>query len=370
MKILIVTPIFPPEVGGPARYSWDLLRLLSPKHFVKVVCFAPKKIELSNVVSVGTDKGTIKRQWQFFKSCLQQCRGCDVMLLFEPLTVGLAGLLAGKILGKKVILKYVGDVSWETARNQGITKLDLESYLDSHLDWRRLLTLAVLTFVDQIITPSVYLERVLSKYYFVSRGKIKAIPNSVDLPVRKISKIKNQIIYSGRLVDWKNLDLVLHALSHLSKTSPWKLLIVGDGPEKRKLVQLCAHLKLKNRVQFLGSLNPGETLGRIVQSELLILFSDYEGMSHVILEGMANGAVVIASDIPSNADVIADKSTGFLVPRQNIDLLTKTVAQLLANPKFCLEISQKARHEIEQHYTWSTNLPSLINAFNNLIGKS
>src|SRR3989344_4226716 len=105
MKILIVTPIFPPEIGGPATYTTEILKRLPPNPKLTVISFNRflEALPPSDVYFVTTIGGMVMRQLRLFFTCLKRGYRADIFYLQEPAVVGLSGVVSGKLLGKRVI---------------------------------------------------------------------------------------------------------------------------------------------------------------------------------------------------------------------------------------------------------------------------
>ncbi len=125
MKILIATGIYPPDVGGPATYS-KLLKDELPKHGIDV-----------QVLSFGQVRylPKILRHLTYFIKTLKKGREVDVIYALDPVSVGLPSILASKILGKRFILKMVGDYAWEQyQQKEGIRFVTPEGFQNMKVD--------------------------------------------------------------------------------------------------------------------------------------------------------------------------------------------------------------------------------------------
>src|SRR3989344_2402397 len=100
MRILLVTSIFPPDIGGPATYVATLAEKLLPKHRVAVVTFSGQKIpdKPFKVYRVSTQGSSLLRQWRLFKATYRLARSTDVIYSQGAVVVGWASLLVGKLL--------------------------------------------------------------------------------------------------------------------------------------------------------------------------------------------------------------------------------------------------------------------------------
>ena len=183
----------------------------------------------------------------------------------------------------------------------------------------------------------------------VSKDKIIQIPNGVKTnnAIHK-SKGKCSCIYVGRLIKRKRVDWLIKAFSKSLCKSNFRLLIVGDGAEKKELEELCVHLKVNDQVDFLGELNHKDTITKMENSCIFILPSESEGMSNALLEGMASMNAVIASNIPANRGLISHRENGMLFT--TVDQLEGVLNELCANPIYRDKLAKNAKENIISSY--------------------
>ncbi|WP_165314155.1 glycosyltransferase family 4 protein [Vibrio ziniensis] len=170
--------------------------------------------------------------------------------------------------------------------------------------------------------------------------KVTTLRNGVDLELFSFSdqtkqqqlrqqlKLPDQqpvIISTGHLIERKGHHLIIEALSQVPDGL---LLIAGDGPEKKKLLNLVEKLGLKNRVQFLGSISQVKLAQYYGASDVLVLASSREGWANVLLEAMACGTPVVATNIWGTPEVVARKEAGVLVNRNSSDIARGIVEAL------------------------------------------
>lgn len=145
------------------------------------------------------------------------------------------------------------------------------------------------------------------------------IPNGIDFKqIRRINPSTEtfDVIFAGRLIKEKNIDLLLKALVHVKKVFPnFKCIIIGDGPEKLHLENLLCDLNLKQNIEFLGFLEDNNSLISYMKvSKVFVLPSTREGFGMVVLEANASGLPVVVIDHPRNAaiDLIEENVNGFV----------------------------------------------------------
>ena len=157
------------------------------------------------------------------------------------------------------------------------------------------------------------------------------------------------IVAAGRL-DWhKGFDVVLRAFATGVASFPeWRLAILGTGPQEAALVALSQELGIESKVEFAGdSRNIEEWFSR---AAILVHASRFEGFPNVILEAMALGAAVVATDCRSGpADIIQDGINGRLVPVDDSAAVADAVAGLIADPKTRNRLAEEAQRVRERY---------------------
>jgi len=377
MNILITTPIFPPQIGGPATYTVEVARRLQQKgHKIRIVAFTDDQPYSEDLETIPVRikypiLGTLLRQIKLLSTLLSAVKGMDLIYMQDPMVVGVASLLVGKLTGKPLVLKFVGDSVWEKEFSFRRT----DEYLDDFLKLppKSLLLrfrISLLKFVfgrmSRIIVPSFYLRDMLIRHYGVKPGKVAVVYNSVDS--KSIEKIKRgrrekkgtKIITVGRIVRHKRMGDIITALHKLSLKFPdINLTVVGDGPEKAELERLVERMGMVQQVQFCGSINHNETLELLKTADVFVLNSTYEGLPHTVIEAMACSVPVIATGIRGTDEVIDDGRTGLLLPLDDEQVLVYAIAKLLEDKKLAERLAEQALAVVSEKFRWDNNLVKL-----------
>jgi glycosyltransferase involved in cell wall biosynthesis len=212
-------------------------------------------------------------------------------------------------------------------------------------------------------------------------GKIIEIPDvGVDLsvwneqenlPSRTDDKIR--FVYLGRLTDWKGVEFLIKAFKTVAEREPRAVLeILGDGEERRSLEDLTQQLNLRDRVTFAGWVSAAEGSRHMRQADVFVLPSLREVGGIVLLEAMAVGLPVIATDWGGPAIHVTD-STGIRVPSTSrpdfIRGLADAMLRLADSPELRKQMGQAGLQRVRTNlYDWNQKTDRLLEIYAELIG--
>src|SRR3569623_1309115 len=342
MRIVIATPIYPPEIGGPATYARELSVRLAKSEQRPVVAYSDEAqvVEGTKLVLVAKSQGLLMRLWQFFFAVLREAHKADVIYVQNAVAAGLPSVLAGKMLKKPVILKFVGDEAWERATQAGKTDKNLADFLaqpQGGLKTSVFISIQrfVLTHVSAVVPPSEFLGEILSGYYGVEPTKITVNYNAFEgAPTTQTAPRKpRQILSVSRLVSWKRIDGILNAFKIVKYRYPDATLVVaGEGPEEAKLKKIAAALGIADSTIFTGRASREQIDAFMAESGVCVLNSTYEVLPHIALESFAAGIPLIATDIPGTREAVVNNVSGLLVPARDDATLAVAIERLFAEP--------------------------------------
>ena len=202
---------------------------------------------------------------------------------------------------------------------------------------------------------------------------IELVENGVDLQVFGES-VKPAargcvptFVFLGRLIRWKCVDILLHALARAAKEVPMRLVVVGDGPERAGLQALQERLGLgAETVEFTGYLPQEKCADILSGATALVLPSVLECGGAVVLEAMAKGLPVIAVRWGGPADYL-DESVGVLVEPTNSAQMAADFAhamvQLATDSGLCAQLGQAARRRVEEKYDWDRKIDKVLGIY-------
>ncbi|AFY44947.1 glycosyltransferase family 4 protein [Nostoc sp. PCC 7107] len=284
--------------------------------------------------------------------------------------------------------KYCNQLIFEV---NGLPSIELKYRYPNVVDDRELLhklytqEQICLAAADLIITPSS-----VTSQYLQNRGvpvnKIRVIPNGVDLDVftyyESIGKSNNnflQLIYFGTLSPWQGVNLAIEALALLNRDIPANLTIIGQARNDQiKIIkQLAVKLGIGDKLKILEPISQQELVKYIHTADVILAPLTPNDRNLVqgccplkILEGMATGTPVIASDLSVVRELGEDGVHFLLVKPSSAKAIKDAVLRLQSEPELATQLAANARNRIEKHYTWKRAGEALIAAYTELGIKS
>ncbi|HZT53830.1 MAG TPA: glycosyltransferase family 4 protein [Gaiellaceae bacterium] len=322
MRVLIVSGIWPPDVGGPASHAPDVAAFLRSRgHEVAVVttASAPPAPQPYSVhwISRRLPKGAIHLRTA--GEVARRARAADVVYTTGMFGRSAAGATAAR---RPYVVKLTADPAFERARRRRMVEGNVDQF--QHLGGTlaiRLLRVArdaELRRAAHVFTPSAYL-RELAVSWGVAAEHVSVLPNPPpplpELPDREalrrsFAMVGPTLAFAGRLTAQKSLGVALEAVAANPDVS---LLIAGDGDERGPLERRVAELSLRDRVRFLGPQPREQVVALFRAADASILSSSWENFPHTVVEALAVGTPVIATTIGGVAEVVRDGENGLLV---------------------------------------------------------
>jgi glycosyltransferase involved in cell wall biosynthesis len=338
MKILMITGIFPPDIGGPATYVPTMAReLVERGHRVSVMTLSDRLDHEDRIYNfpVHRIRRMLLKPWRFVVTVLRivrEGRGAEVLYV-NGLYV--EAVMANYLLRKPMMQKIVGDWAWERSTNKGWVKDSFEEFQKRNYGIKVELLKTLRTFcarrADSMITPSRYLAGAVANWG-VAEGKIYTVYNAVEIhaPVHSALPLTTRfkIVTVGRLVALKQIDRLMEALLEIKDAG---LVIVGDGPDRNRLEAVARTLKLTDRVYFAGQKSQAETSGLMAACDVFVLNSTHEGFPHVVLEAMCAGLPIVATAVGGTVELVQNAENGVLIAPESNGTLAKTILRLLSS---------------------------------------
>ncbi len=370
MRVALVTTSFPLEISGSSGiFVARLVEALARRVRIEVVVpsatapgrtawrdtpihafrYAPWRYQLLAHAQGGVPVALRRRPWlrlllpvfllSMFWACLRRGRNADLLHANWAPTGVVAGC-AGWLLRIPVVTTIRGE--------------DAQRLADSSL--QRLLMRACVALNRQIVCVSEGLLRDIAERFPSHAGKFRFVGNGVGSDFSECgtgdgdTRGRLVLLVVGSLIPRKNVGLALRAMARLpiELQSGVVLRMVGDGPERAALEREAAALGLGDAVEFRGAVDPERVPAQLASGAALLLCSHSEGRPNVVLEAMAAGLPIVASDIVGLRELVRPDIEGLLFAVNDESALVCQLARLLSDRKLRLRLAHAARQRIAE----------------------
>jgi glycosyltransferase involved in cell wall biosynthesis len=321
MRVLVVSGIWPPDVGGPASHAPDVAGWLQERgHSVEVVTTASAEPARQghpiHWVSRGLPKGAIHLR----TAAVVRRRAAAADVVY---TTGMYGRSSGGSIAARrpYVVKLTGDPAFERARWRGLFDGTVEEF--QHARGPRIRTLCIarnaeLRRAAHVFCPSTWLHE-LTLSWGVAPDCVSVLPNPsprvhavaarAELR-RRFGLTRPTLAFAGRLTAQKSLHQALAALTYADGVD---LLIAGEGPDREPLEQVAVRLGIAERVRFVGPQPRARVLELLRAADAAILSSAWENFPHMVVEALAVGTPVLATTAGGVGEVVRNGENGLLV---------------------------------------------------------
>jgi glycosyltransferase involved in cell wall biosynthesis len=240
--------------------------------------------------------------------------------------------------------------------------------------FHRLITRYALARADRVTATGMRLAEA-TLHYMPSDTDVDVIPYGVDLdrfrPQERNARDDLVVGSVGRLSPEKGLKYLLQAMAAVTRQEPrTRLILAGDGPDRRSLERLATRLHLVDRVEFTGELPHEQVPQTLARMDVFAMPSTWEGFGVAALEAAAMDLPVVASNVHGIPDVVEDSVTGILIPPKDVDALSGAILRLLRNPDERRRMGRAGRDMVAARYDWSANARQMAGLYDDLLGKA
>ncbi|HEX6724967.1 MAG TPA: glycosyltransferase [Gaiella sp.] len=357
MKVVVVTGIWPPDVGGPASHAPALAAaLLEAGHTVEVVTTAeqapaPRPYP---VRWVARGRPAPLRHVAVVREVRRAARGAERVY---ATTMVRRAALGAALARRPLVVKLVADEAYERPRRTGRFAGTLEQFQTEsgglRVRFLRTTRTAALRRARRVLVPSAYL-RAIALGWGLDPARTAVIPNPApEVPVHPTREEARQAFgiegfalgVAGRLTAQKALGDTLEALARVPGAA---LLVLGDGPERAALERRAAELGVSNRVRFLGAGTRDDVIALFRAVDAALLTSAWENLPHTLLEALAAGTPVIATAVGGIPEVVRDGENGLLVPPRDAAAIASAIDRLVHDGALRASLAAAAAPSVEE----------------------
>lgn len=248
--------------------------------------------------------------------------------------------------------------------------------------WYHALFVLALPWVNRyfngIIANCEAVRQYVTKRERTSVTEIKVIRNGVDVPTRSVRRpilfdtVQVRCVWVGfvaSLTPVKRHDLLVHAVAELKDKEDGEkiqVVLLGEGPEYKRLKHLTVALGVENIFYFVGAVN--DVASYLYHLDIGVLCSDREGLSNAILEYMACGLPVVATSVGGNMELV-DSKNGICCPKGDYHAFAEALLKLVKNEKLRGEMGVASLRKIDRFFSWKKTMLELEGYYAEIMGR-
>jgi len=205
-------------------------------------------------------------------------------------------------------------------------------------------------------------------------ARVEVVPYGSPLPAfegqaEPFAKTPRRILFVGRHIERKGIPFLIRAMEKLENPADWELRIVGTGDVTEELKAEAANSAQAERIVFTGKLSSGELAREYLGADLFVLPAivdskgDTEGLGVVLIEAVAAGLPLVASDVGGIPDVVTDGETGLLVPEKDPVALARAFERLASDPALRAKVVAGAKSRCAELFSWENVVARLLGIY-------
>lgn len=369
--------------GGAERAGAELACALSKKEFAPVVCAfwrrntqierewaeRLKRLGVEVFFAAEYGKSIIIRYIQGIKQIVfyLQNRSFDIIHSHFQLGSVVALLLRKTLKARALVRTAHAGKEWGDGLAAFVCRQVLTNWFFPFLFNAEVgVSQAIVTTLDRRLGAQFVGKKAFLVYNAITREQLASTRRPITRSEMGLPVDSPVVGYVGRLRKEKGLTTLMDAAAIVNLKKPKvRFLIVGDGEMRDALQEKVRALGLSEAVIFAGAHRDVECLYQLM--DLFVLPSYWEGVPIAILESMANGVPVIATDLPGVRELISPGHTGWLVPPKDSRSLASAILEALSDPDACSRVARTALQEVVPRFDLAKTVEQYENIYRNII---
>jgi glycosyltransferase involved in cell wall biosynthesis len=358
-KIIIFSPIFYPDIGGPAVQGKYLAELLANNGYkVTVIKYNSSFSDYlhKNITIISLNWNSTSRYLRIARWLVSPFYALYFLIkirpnLFLSNSVFLSGMIFGliyKLFRIPTIIKFAGDwVSESTNLSKSVSINYQEVYKYSF--YTRLMFFIQKFFLQQFSVIWVISEYRAKNVHYITNdySKIWVQNNFHNLPFTTVGKVKSDCLVfltASRLVPHKRIDLILQAFQSINLEN-YIFIICGGGQELEKLKTISNKFDKKNKVFYVGEVGSDLLHEIFTISDIYISWSAEEGAPNVFIEAMNSGLGIVSSNVGGVSEMFVHENSKILLDPESVYDLKKTIESLISDRLLVSNLQNNSRKE-------------------------
>jgi glycosyltransferase involved in cell wall biosynthesis len=356
VNVLIVSGIWPPDVGGPASHAPELAEYLTGRgHGVEVVTTA-ESAPTQEAYPVHWTRRRLPRGVRHADAAMKIARAARRADVVYTTGMLVRSSLGSALARRPVVMKLTSDPAYERSLRYELFTGNLAEFQRAEggkLRALRRINDAALRRAVHLVVPSDALRQFAIRWG-IAPGRVTLLPNPVSAPVRLAPREELRarhglggptLAFAGRLVPVKSIDVALRALA---QTDGVTLVLAGEGGEAERMRALAQELGLGKRARFLGAQPRAAVFELLAAADAALLSSSWENFPHMAVEALAVGTPVISTNVGGVGEIVRDGVNGLLVEIGDVDGLAAAIKRYLGDEELQSRLRAATAGSIER----------------------
>jgi glycosyltransferase involved in cell wall biosynthesis len=368
MKVLLLNYEFPPLGGGAATATFNMLKQLQGRKDIEITLLTSSVDEYieedwDNIhiirLNIGkkgeihnqSNKDLVMYSLKALKWMLMNVKSYDLIHAFFGVPCGFLAMLTGK---PYIVSLRGSDVPFYSKKYAMLDKIFFQHL--SKIIWNR---------AEYVVANSEGLRDLAYETY--DKKEIGVIYNGVDVETFKPGNKDDgfNVVSTARLIERKGIDYLIKAFAQFAKDKEdVELRLFGGGNQRDELEMLVKDLNIEDKVKFFGEKKREELAVEVPKCQVFALPSKNEGMSNSLLEAMASGLAVIATDVGGTKELV-DNSNGVIVEKESVEDIYNALEKLYKDKNMLKKMGEISREKTE-NMTWGNMADSYLKLYEDI----
>lgn len=380
MKIVLATPLYPPETELLASYTKELSLRLAREHEVTILAYATnsESVPTAKLLTISKRQRLPVRLLKYTFALWNIAPGQDIIYAQNAVAAGLPALLVSILRNIPLVINFDEDEAWKSATQLCETDKYLEDFLASEDMSPRIklvhaLQGLVMRHATMVLVQSEALSQIVTTHYRVPRAKLSVnhhVARKSELLPFPSPVVPFQLACGGKLIKENGIEGIVRATAILKQKFPAvSLLISGYGSEESALKSLTKELGIEEQVQFLGRVSHAESW-HVAKSSVAYIHNPNKGFTpdHLLL-GFSVGTPVVASRIPANTEVVKDGESALLVGENDPRDLTNAIERIFTDNELRDKLTKGGSMLLRERFSWDSHIGALLRTFTAVMTK-
>lgn len=376
MKILQVTPYFPPHFGGLEKCVYEISQQLANRgHQVLIYTtrtlgtkkheMAPKGVVIYRLPILFTlfDVVPVSLFYELLKE------NTEIIHVHIPPPTGMfSSMLLGKIRKKPVVLTYHNDTVGNGFFENIVAKIYnifLYKFLFKHVS---IIIVPSKAYKSKLIVAGIDCNKIKVIQHGISMMHTNSASSEIELIRNKHGLLRQEkiVLFVGALEMRKGAEYLIKAVPKVIRTiKNVRFIIVGEGSQRSKLAMLAKQLGVSSYVIFTGQIHDNEKHVLYDVANVFVLPSLYETFGLVLLEAMNHHKPIVSTRIAGTSQLLRENHNCVLVEPRDSGQLAEAIVMLLTNHLFTIKLVENAKRIVSK-YSWENTVSRLIEVYNDV----